>query len=407
MRTVFINANIITPFRKFKGAVSVVSGRIEEVAPDGGIIPSPDDTVIDARGLYLSPGFIEVHVHGGGGHDFMDNTEEAVIGVCKTHLKHGTTAMLPSTLSSTNEELFANLGLIDEVSKTKEGMPEILGIHLEGPYFSPQKKGAQDPRYLRNPERAEYEHIFVNCPSIKIWSVAPELPGALEMGRWMRDNGIIASIAHSNAVFEDIVLARENGYTMLTHFYNGMSYLSRKGFQMSLGVAESGLYFDDLTAEVIADGNHVPANLLKLIYKIKGPDNICPGTDSMRAAGQDVKVSILGSLKNGQQVDIENGVALLPNRESYASSIATADRLIRTMINMADVPITDAVKMMTVTPAKKLNVDNRIGSITPGKEADIILFDENINIQLIMIKGNIAFSLTNSLLGSTIMQEVL
>jgi N-acetylglucosamine-6-phosphate deacetylase len=371
------------------GAVSVVSNQIEEIAPDGELMPLPDDNVIDAKGLYLAPGFIELHAHGGGGHDFMDNTPEAIVGGCRTHLQHGTTAILPTTLSSANDELFTNLGLIDEISKNSEGMPEILGIHLEGPYLSPQKKGAQDPRYIKCPDPAEYKFIYANCPSIKIWTVAPELPGAMEMGRWMQNNGIIASIGHSNAVFEDIALARENGFTMLTHFYNGMSCLTRRGYKMFLGVAESGLYFDDLTAEVIADGSHIPANLMKLIYKMKGPDNICLVTDSMRAAGQDVKTSILGSVKNGQTVIIEDGAAFIPSKESYAGSIATADRLIRTMIKMADVPIIDAVKMMTITPARVLNLENRIGSITPGKDADIILFDENINIQLVMIKGKV------------------
>ena len=389
MRTILLNANIITPFRKFKGDVSVISDRIDEVTSNKEITPQPNDTVIEAKGLYLAPGFIELHTHGGGGHDFMDNTPEAVIGACQTHLQHGTTAILPTTLSSSNEELFSNLDLIDKISKTKEGMPEILGIHLEGPYLSAQKKGAQDPRYIKNPDPAEYKHIYANCPSIKIWTVAPELPGALEMGRWMQNNGIIASIGHSNAVFEDISLAVENGYSMLTHFYNGMSCLTRKKYQTFLGVAESGLYYNDLTAEVIADGCHIPANLLKLIYKVKDPDNICLVTDSMRAAGQDVKTSILGSLKNGQSVDIENGVAFIPSRESFAGSIATADRLIRTVTQTADVPITDAVKMMTVTPARMLHVDNRIGSIACGMEADIILFDENINIKLVMIKGKI------------------
>ena len=389
MRTIFTKATIVTPFRKFKGAVSVIDDHIEETVSGEEITPQPNDTVINAEGLYLAPGFIELHTHGGGGHDFMDNSPEAVTGACQTHLQHGTTAILPTTLSSSDEELFSNLGLIDEISKTKEGMPEILGIHLEGPYLSAQKKGAQDPRYIKNPNPDEYKHIFANCPSIKIWTVAPELPGALEMGRWMRDNGIIASIGHSNAVFDDIFLAVENGFSMLTHFYNGMSCLSRQKYKMLPGVAESGLYFNDLTAEVIADGCHIPPDLLKLICKIKGPDNICLVTDSMRAAGQDVKTSILGSLKNGQPVVIENGAAFIPSRESYAGSIATADRLIRTVIQTAGIPVTDAVKMMTVTPARMLHVDNRIGSIASGREADIVLFDENINIKLVMIKGKI------------------
>jgi N-acetylglucosamine-6-phosphate deacetylase len=389
MRTVFTNAEIISPFRKFKGSVAVASGIIEEVCEGRNLVPAADDAVIDATGLYLSPGFIELHTHGGGGHDFMDSTMEAISGGCRTHLQHGTTAMLPTTLSSSDEELFANLHLIEEAAADKEGMPEILGVHLEGPYFSPQQNAAQDKRYIKHPAPEEYKRIYANCPFIKIWSVAPELPGALEMGRWMRDNGIVASIGHSNAVYEEIVAARENGYTMLTHFFNGMSRLVRKNARMYLGVAESGLCFDDLTAEIIADGCHLPVSLLRLIYKVKGPDTICLVTDSMRAAGQDVSSSILGSKKNGQTVEIEDGVAYMPGRESFGGSIATADRLVRTMANMADIPLTDAVKMMTVVPARILRVDNRIGAIAPGKEADILLFDRDINIRLVMIKGKV------------------
>lgn len=389
MRIIFVNAEIISPFRRFKGSVAVAADIIEEVREGGGITPAKDDTVIDAKGLYLSPGFIDLHTHGGGGHDFMDGTMEAVIGGCRTHLRHGTTAILPTTLSSSDEELFENLNLIKDAARQSNEMPEILGVHLEGPYFSPQQSAAQDKRYIKYPNPAEYERIYDHCPFIKIWSVAPELPGALEMGRWMRDKGIIASIGHSNAVYEEVVAARENGYTMLTHFFNGMSRLVRRNAKMYLGVAESGLCFDDLTAELIADACHLPVSLLKLIYKIKGPDYICLVTDSMRAAGQDVTTSILGSKKNGQIVEIEEGVAYMPGRESFGGSIATANRLIYTMTKLADIPISDAVKMMTVVPARILHADNRIGTIAPGKDADIILFDEDINIRLVMGKGKV------------------
>ena len=388
MRTVFINAEIITPFRKFSGNVIVEENKIIDVCPEK-ITVKPNDIAINASGLYLSPGFIELHTHGGGGHDFMDGTAEAVIEGCRTHLLHGTTAILPTTLSSSDEELSENLGKIRQVAAAEKTIPEILGIHLEGPYFSPEQNAAQDARYIKHPNPDEYKKIFRENPLIKIWSAAPELPGAMEMGRWMRDNGIIASIGHSAAVFEDVMNACENGYTMLTHFFNGMSRLTRKNAKMYLGVAESGLYFDDLTAEIIADGCHLPASLLKLIYKVKGPDRICLVTDSMRAAGLDAAESILGSKKNGQRVEIENGVAYMPGRASFGGSVATAERLIRTMHKSADVPICESVRMMTVTPARILGVDNRIGSITEGKEADIVLFDNDINIKLVMTKGNI------------------
>ena len=389
MRTVFINSGIISPFRKFTGSVVVEGGKIDEVLPGENVKLLDTDIVIDAKGLYLSPGFIELHTHGGGGHDFMDGTEEAISEGCRLHMRHGVTAVLPTTLSSSEEELYRNLALIEKAAAGCENIPEILGVHLEGPYFSPEQNAAQDKRHIKLPKPEEYKQIYRNCQSIKIWSVAPELPGAMEMGRWLRSNGIIASIGHSNAVYEDIVKARENGYTMLTHFFNGMSRLIRKDAKMYLGVSESGLCFDDLVAEVIADGCHLPPCLLKLIYKVKGADGICLVTDSMRAAGQDVSTSILGSIANGQRVEIEDGVAYMPDRTSFGGSIATADRLVRTMYTMADVPLCDAVKMMTVTPARMLGIDNRLGKIVPGADADIILFDEGINIKLVMAKGKI------------------
>lgn len=389
MQTIFLNAVVISPFRKFNGSVLVEDGKIKQVF-EGAPQELPKDVeIIDAAGRYLSPGFIELHTHGAGGHDFMDGSIDAIVQACRTHMKHGITALLPTTLSCQDEELFENLANIDRAAKLHEGMPEILGTHLEGPYFSPEQNAAQDKRYIKNPTPDEYERIFANCPSIKIWSVAPELPGAMEMGIWMKNQGIIGSIGHSNAVYEDVMRARENGYSMITHFFNAMSRLTRKDAKMYLGVAESGLCFDDLTVEIIADGCHLPPSLLKLIYKVKGPDRICLVTDSMRAAGTDVSESTLGSLKNGQSVIVENGVAYMPGKTSFGGSVATADRLIRTMYHQADVPITDAVKMMTVTPARILGVDDRIGSIVPGKDADILLFDENINISLVMIKGNV------------------
>jgi N-acetylglucosamine-6-phosphate deacetylase len=209
----------------------------------------------------------------------------------------------------------------------------------------------------------------------------------------MKDNGIIGSIGHSDAVYAEVLAAVENGYTMITHFFNGMSRLVRKNAKMYLGVSESGLCFDDLAAEIIADGCHLPPELLRLIYKVKGPDRICLVTDSMRAAGQKVTESILGSKKNGQKVEIESdsehGVAYMPGRASFGGSIATANRLVYTMNRLADVPMTEAVKMMTLTPARFLNLDNRIGSIASGKDADIIIFDEQVKMKLIMIKGKI------------------
>jgi N-acetylglucosamine-6-phosphate deacetylase len=391
MRIVFVNVKLVTPYRLVPkgGKVVVENSRIVEVLEGSEPELRPGDVVIDGKGLYLSPGFIDIHTHGAGGADFMDGSVEAVCTVCRTHMHSGTTSIVPSTLTSTNDELFANLANIEKASVITDNMPEILGIHLEGPYFSMEQKGAQDPRYIRNPDPVEYIRIYKAFPSIIRWTVAPELPGADEMGRWLTQCGIVASIGHSNAVYEDVVRACENGYSLVTHLFNGMSRLTRKNALMYLGVAESALLLDELDVEIIADGKHLPPSLLKLIYKIKGPDRICLVTDSIRAAGLNVKESILGSLDNGQRVEIEDGVAYMPDRSSFGGSIAISNRLVRTMISMADVSLVEAVKMITLTPARVMGIDRRKGSIMVGKDADIILFDDNICIQFVMVKGKI------------------
>jgi N-acetylglucosamine-6-phosphate deacetylase len=389
-RTVLHNARVVTPFRTIpRGGVVVEGARIADVFVGDPGPRQEGEQRIDLGGRTLAPGFIEIHTHGAGGHDFMDGTREAVLAACRTHLRHGVTSIYPSTLTSTDQELARNLELIRKAMGVQEGMPAILGVHLEGPYFSPEQKGAQDPRYLRNPDRREYLGILERFDFIRRWTVAPELPGALQMGRDLRERGIVASIGHSNAVYEEVLAAFENGYTLVTHLFNGMSRLVRKNALMYPGVAESALAIDGLTVEIIADGRHLPPSLLKLIYKVKGPGAICLTSDSIRAAGLDLKESIIGSLANGQRVIIEDGVAFMPDKTSFGGSVATADRLVRTMVQQADVALSEALQMLTHTPARVMGIDGRKGSLAVGKDADLVAFDGDIRVALVMVGGQI------------------
>jgi N-acetylglucosamine-6-phosphate deacetylase len=393
MRTVLHNARVLTPFRSIpRGGVAVEGGRIAEVF---GGEPGPSregESRIDLGGRTLAPGFIEIHAHGAGGHDFMDGTPEAVVAACRTHLRHGVTSIYPTTLTSSPAELTRVLSEIWTAMGVREGMPAILGAHLEGPYFSPEQKGAQDPRYLRNPEPREYLGLLERFDFIRRWTVAPELPGALAMGRELRERGIVASIGHSNAEYDEVLAAFRNGYSLVTHLFNGMSRLVRRNAWMHLGVAESALAIDGLAVEIIADGRHLPAPLLRLIYKVKGPEAICLTTDSMRAAGQDVKESLIGGLADGQRVIIEDGVAFMPDRQSFAGSIATADRLVRTMVREAGVGLPEAVRMLTHTPASIMGIEGRKGSLETGKDADLVAFDGNIRIGLVMVEGQVQWN---------------
>jgi N-acetylglucosamine-6-phosphate deacetylase len=270
---------------------------------------------------------------------------------------------------------------------------QFMGMHIEGPYFAMSQRGAQDPRYIRKPDKKEYSEIIEKAGGIIArWSAAPEIEGAMEFGRYLQAYNILPAIAHTDAVYDDVVEAFENGYSLATHFYSGMSGVSRRNAFRFAGVIESVYLMDEIDVEMIADGVHLPTPLLQLILKIKGVDKIALITDAMRAAGTDLKESILGSRKDGLKVIVEDGVAKLPDRSSFAGSIATSDRLVRTMIKMAGVSLIDAVRMMTLTPARIMKTDKRKGSLTIGKDADIVIFDENINIQSAIIRGEILYS---------------
>jgi N-acetylglucosamine-6-phosphate deacetylase len=390
VRTVFHNARVLTPFRSIpRGGVVVEGARILEVFSGRPGAAQPGERRIDLVGRTLAPGFIESHTHGAGGHDFMDGTPEAVREACRAHLRHGVTSIYPTTLTSSMSELTRILELIGQARELREGMPAILGVHLEGPYVSPEQSGAQDPRYLLKPDRREYLGLLERFDFIRRWTAAPELPGGLEMGRDLFERGVVASIGHSNAIYEEVLAAFRNGYSLATHLFNGMSRLVRRNAWMHLGVAESALAIDGLAVEIIADGRHLPAPLLRLIYKVKGPEGICLTTDSMRAAGLEVKESILGSLADGRRVLIEDGVAFLPDRSSFGGSVATADQLVRTMVREAEVPLAEAVRMLTHTPARVMGIEERKGSLAPGKDADLVAFDEDIRIRLVMVEGEI------------------
>jgi N-acetylglucosamine-6-phosphate deacetylase len=265
-------------------------------------------------------------------------------------------------------------------------------MHLEGPYFAMAQRGAQDPRYVRNPDPAEYRELTTRFPGIRRWSVAPELPGALEMADWLKGRGILAAWAHTDALCEDIQKAFERGYTHATHLYSAMLGVTRIGTTRYAGAIEAAFLMDEMTVEIIADGVHLPPALLQLVCKIKGPGRIALITDAMRGAGMPPGESILGGKNSGQPVIIEDGVAKLPDRSAFAGSVATADRLVRNMIRLAGVPVSDAVRMMTSTPAAIMGVGDRKGSILAGKDADILIFDEDINIDHTIIGGEIVYT---------------
>ncbi|HVI43688.1 MAG TPA: N-acetylglucosamine-6-phosphate deacetylase [Chitinophaga sp.] len=397
MKTLKIfNGHVITPHRIIRNATVLIrDGVITEVT--AGDLDAPDAETLDAGGHYIAPGFIDLHVHGGGGHDFMDGNVASFLRIAELHARYGTTAMYPTTLTSEPEYLFKTLDYYEAAVKQNSKGAQLLGMHLEGPYFAMSQRGAQDPRYIRDPDPEEYEAVLAYSSAISRWSAAPELKGAIAFGRYLRSRGVLAAVAHTDAIYEEVLEAYENGYTLATHFYSAMSGVTRRNAFRYAGVIESGYLIDEMDVEIIADGIHLPPPLLKLVYKIKGPDRTALITDAMRAAGMPPGESILGNIHHGTRVIVEDGVAKLPDRSSFAGSVATADRLVRTMIQQADVPLAEAVRMITATPARIMGIADKKGVLVAGKDADIVIFDENIHIQQTIIGGTIVHDIRSSL----------
>lgn len=371
-----IGGNLITPNGIIKGAAEYENGIITAI--------KPDESVKSER--FVAPGFIDIHVHGGGGHDFMDGTEEAFLGAAKLHVSHGTATLLPTTLTCSDAELFNAFDVMRRVRKDKTYGGVFYGMHLEGPYFSPEQAGAQDTRYLRKPEKAHYGEILRRGEGIIArWSSAPELEGALELGDRLKELGICAAIGHTDAYYEDVLEACKHGYTHVTHLYSGMSALRRiKGYRRP-GVLEAAYMIDELTVEVICDGRHLPLSMLGYVFRAKGPDKCALITDSMRGAGMTEGKTILGSLKNGQECYIEDGVSKMPGGNAFAGSIATADRLVRNAIAAGACP-EEAVRMITKTPADIIGMRDR-GTLEVGKRADFTVFEGDVEITAVISGG--------------------
>lgn len=364
------------------------------------------DVIVDASGLYLSHGFIDIHVHGGGGHDFMDGTVEAWKGASALHLRHGTTAMVPTTLAAQTQDLLDMFDIYKQCKPYLPGGAKLLGLHIEGPYLAPAQCGAQDPAFIRNPDPSEYKQLLDACPDILLWTIAPELPGALAMGDFLMQNGVVPTIGHSEATYEQVCESMLHGFAHIAHLYSATSTIVREmGFRKE-GIVESAYLLEGLTCELIADGCHLPAGLLQMAYRFIGPDRLCLVTDAMRAAGQTEGESTLGSLKNGQRVIIEDGVAKMPDRSAFAGSVCTADRLVRNAIQLGGATMADAIKMMTETPARVLGLSDQTGIVAVGRAADLVAFDQDIRVRMVMTDGQIRWIAPNAEKGGKYVTKI-
>ncbi|MGN1346671.1 MAG: N-acetylglucosamine-6-phosphate deacetylase [Eubacteriales bacterium] len=360
-------------------------GRILEVTPE----IYPCECEIDAGGDYLSAGFIDIHTHGAGGADFLDGTAEAYRTAARMHGTHGATTILPTTTSVDRDSILTAAEAFEE-ARRGGGIPDLPGLHLEGPYLAASQKGAQEDRFIHPFDRQEIDAILSATDHILRWTAAPELDGAEAFGDLCVKHGILPCIGHTDASYADVERTFTHGFTHVTHLYSCMSTVHRKNAYRIAGVLEAAYLLDGMTVEIIADGAHLPAELLKFVYKFKGRRKTALVTDSIRAAGMPEGKSVLGRLDNGLPVIVEDGVAKLPDRTAFAGSVATCDRLVRTMRDLAEIPLHDAVYMMTKAPADIMGFTDR-GALEPGRRADLVLFDEAINVRRTIVAGETIF----------------
>lgn len=400
-RTALVNGTILTPVKKIEeGIILIENGKIKKVGKASQIrIPENTET-IDVKGNYISPGFIDLHLHGAWGGDVTTGLEEDLLKISAGLVKCGTTSFLPTTLSAPLNKIREVVHCVQETMKKNLPGAKIIGVHLEGPYINPNQKGAQNPEHIILPDPKDYLGLLDEFPCIKRVSAAPEIPGGLELGRELKRRGIVASIAHSDATYQEVLAAIESGYTHATHIYSGMSGVQRISAYRVTGVVESVLLLDELTTEMIADGHHLPPSLMRLVLKSKGLDKVCLVTDSMAAAGLGPGEYDLGGLKVIVEAGIpeifeiateeKNYVAKLADRSAFASSVATMDQLVRNMVKFVGLNILDAVKLATINPARLQGLKTT-GVLAEGMDADLTVFDREVNIKLTMVAGEIKF----------------
>ena len=378
--TVIKSDRIICPDGILAGYVCINDGIITAVtdkAPEG-------EVTYDYTGKYVSPGLIDLHTHGAGGHSFTDSSPEEVAAGCNVHLAHGTTTILPTVMAAPFAVMQKSLADIAAAKQSGQVKSHLLGAHLEGPYLSAEQCGAQCPTYITHPIPEEYEALIAEYGAdIARWTYAPENDPHGVFAAYLHSHGILPSAGHTNATYKDIRTAIDNGMQLITHLYSCTSTVTRDHGFRSLGVIESAFLRDDLYVEIIADGKHLPPDLIRMIVKIKGTDKVALVTDSLDIAATD---QTSGQFKGGTAFIVEDGVCKLPDRTAFAGSIATADRLIRVMRDECGFDLTNAVYMMTHVPAALMGLNK--GRIQTGADADLIVFDEQIQVSHVFVGGH-------------------
>ena len=379
------NGYLVLPSGLHEGKTLVIDGKHIIDTDFRGEIPDESE-VIDANNGYILPGFVDIHLHGGGGFDFMDANPQDFENIALAHCKHGTTSFVPTTVTDSKENLQKVFTAYRAANKNTGA--DFLGLHLEGPYIAREMKGAHREEFIRFPIKKEVDELLEQAGDIIIrCSCAPEMEGVSYLAEKMRERGIILSVAHSNAICREIIDAHSNGFSLITHLYSLTPSVRKINQMMEAGIVEAAYLLDDMFVELIGDGKHVPKELMQMVVKLKGCDRVVLITDAMRAAGTDDSESWLGSREGGHRVIVEDGVAKLPDRTFYAGSIATSDKVFKNAVVNYGFSIPVVSEMMSLTPAKAIGIEKTKGSLTVGKDADIVILDTEFTVKYVLVRG--------------------
>jgi len=390
-----VNATLVLPDREIAGgAIDVDGGRIGAVGRHDEL-PPWSGPIVDAGGGFVAPGFVDIHVHGGGNADFMDGTIEAFETAVRAHTRHGTTSIVPTSTVARHEQTLTFLentrALHRRGAQPQLGLGRVVGAHLYGPYFSEERVGCHPKDPARPPNPAEYEEYLEFADVMLTATCAPELPGAEDFFRAAASKGIRLNAGHSNATWTEMAAAYAQGMRHVDHLYCAMSSVAslreRCGTPMQASMLEFVLATDDMTTEVIADGRHLSPELLRFVARVKGAASTALVTDCSRALDQRPGVYTFGPLDGGETFHSDGGVGLMPGSTNLASSVRGMDFMVRHMHQQVGLDLPTAVRMASLTPATIIGLQHEIGSLATGRRADLVFLDEGLNVTRVFLDG--------------------
>ena len=387
-----VNGRVVLPDEVAAGKAVIVEGTTIRGVADSASL-SPNLPTIDVHGRIITPGLIDIHTHGAVGHSFQETTETAFGAIAQENVTRGVTSILGTVTTASIADMLHSAEFCRQWMRTSHEGARMVGIHLEGPYFSEEQKGAQDPKHLRTPDDGSADLLLRNPDAIRIMTFAPELPGAIELTRRLVELGIVPAAGHSSARDENVLRAMEAGLSHIIHIWSSQSTMVREGPWRKPGLLEATLTFDGFTAEMITDNRHLPATLMKLAYKCLGPDRLCAISDATNGTGMPEGTRFkMGEL----EYVVHDGVAMTLDGASFAGSTTLLNQMVPILTDVVGIPLAEAIRMTSLTPARVIGMAAEKGSLEAGKDADIAIFDDDFTAWRTMIAGQWAYARHNA-----------